>query len=430
MCSPGLLWSARDCSVRRKQKYETRGIKGGRPLGLGNVETLCSSVKNGVKIRTTDLPTQYHVLHSSLHINLRLREDVCKHPQLALQLRRDVHDFISRGKHYYLLPCIPIPGHSRKLPSNISYTLLPMITARKVHFFSRGITVVGDLYIPDTAAPNRKNASIVVGHLGTGVKEQASGLYARCLAEHGFVALAFDAVYQGESGGEPRYLEDPYQRAEDFKSAVTFLSTLGHEVDPERIGSVGICASGGYSIFAAQTDLRLKAEATVCGVCWGSMTREGMKNSLGTINQEVLQQGLTYAGNERIAEAKGGQPATIAILEHLEEAKAYYKDPQWEHPRCPNLQLARSLDMLATYNSFAFIDWISPRPLLMIRGSEADKGDGGQADTGFYSRMAIERAKEPKELLVIKGKGHLDLYRDTAESIPKLVEFMDKSLCT
>jgi fermentation-respiration switch protein FrsA (DUF1100 family) len=393
MCSPGLLWSARDCSVRRKQKYETRGIKGGRPLDLGNVETLCSSFQNGVKIRTIDLPTQYHVLHSSLHINLRLREDVYKHPQLALQLRRDVHDFISRGKHYYLLPCIPIPGHSQKLPSNISYTLLPMITARKINFFSRGITVVGDLYIPDTAASNRKSASIVVGHPGTGVKEQASGLYARCLAERGFVALAFDAVYQGESGGEPRYLEDPYQRAEDFKSAVTFLSTLGHEVDPERIGSVGICASGGYSIFAAQTDLRLKAEATVCGVCWGSMTREGMKNSLGTINQEVLQQGLTYAGNERIAEAKGGH-------------------------------------MLATYNSFAFIDWISPRPLLMIRGSEADKGDGGQADTGFYSRMAIERAKEPKELLVIKGKGHLDLYRDTAESIPKLVEFMDKSLCT
>jgi fermentation-respiration switch protein FrsA (DUF1100 family) len=265
---------------------------------------------------------------------------------------------------------------------------------------------------------------------GTGIKEQSSGLYARRLAECGFVTLAFDAAYQGESGGEPRYLEDPYQRVEDFRSAVTFLSTLDGVVDPERIGVVGICASGGYSIFAAQTDLRLKAVATVCGVCLGSMTREGMKNSSGVINQEMLQQGLVYAGKQRIAEAKGSQSATVSILDSFEEAKTYYKTPRGQHPRCTNLQLARSLDTLATYNSFAFIDWISPRPLLMIIGSEAEKGTGDPADTGFYSRAAIEHAKEPKELFVIQGKGHIDLYDKTQESIPKLADFMAKSLCT
>lgn len=305
-----------------------------------------------------------------------------------------------------------------------------MTTSRKVHFSSRGINVVGDLYLPSPAASSRKKATIIVGHPGTGIKEQSSGLYAKCLAEYGFTTLAFDAAYQGESSGEPRHLEDPYQRVEDFKSAVTFLSSLEGEVDPERIGVVGICASGGYSIFAAQTDLRMKAVAAVCSVCWGSMTRESMKNSSGTINQEMLQHGLIYAGKERIAEAKGTQPATIDILNVFEEAKAYYETCRGQHPRCTNLQLARSLDMLATYNSYAFIDWISPRPLLMIIGSEADKGTGDAADTGPYSRAAIERAGEPKELFVIKGKGHIDLYDNISDSIPKLADFMEKSLCT
>lgn len=304
-----------------------------------------------------------------------------------------------------------------------------MTSSRKVHFSSRGINVVADLYSPSPTAPNRKKSAIIVGHPGTGIKEQASGLYAKRLAEYGFTTLAFDAAYQGESGGEPRYLEDPYQRVEDFKSAVTFLSTLDGEVEPERIGVVGICASGGYSIFAAQTDLRMKAVAAVCGVCFGSMTRESMKNSSGTIDQEMLQPGLIYAGKERISEAKGNQPATISILQAFEGAGDYYKTARGQHLRCTNLQLARSLDTLATYDSYAFIDWISPRPLLMIIGSEADKGTGEALDTGGFSRTAIERAKEPKELFVIKGLGHIDLYDHISESVPKLADFMEKSLC-
>ena len=304
-----------------------------------------------------------------------------------------------------------------------------MATVRKVNFPSHGINVVGDLYLPSPTAPNRKNAAIIVGHPGTGIKEQASGLYAKNLAEHGFVTLAFDAAHHGESGGEPRYLEDPYQRIEDFKSAVTFLSTLNSEVDPERIGVVGICASGGYAVSTAQTDLRLKAVATVCGVCLGTMTRDSMKNSSGAIDQEMLRQSLLFAGKDRIAEANGSQPAAISTLQVFEEAKEYYGTPRGQHPRCTNLQLIRSVDILATYNSFAFIDWISPRPLLMITGTEADRGTGGPADTAHYTRKAIESAKEPKELFIIEGKGHLDLYDKTAESVPKLADFFAKSLC-
>ncbi|KAJ1325304.1 hypothetical protein MN608_10016 [Microdochium nivale] len=302
----------------------------------------------------------------------------------------------------------------------------------RVNFLSRGINISADLYSPAVGSLDRKGAALVVGHPGTGIKEQTSGLYAKSLAALGFTTLAFDAAHHGQSGGEPRFLEDPYQRVEDFKSAVSFLSTLAGNVDPERIGTVGICASGGFSIFAAQTDLRIKAVATICSVCVGTMTRSGMRDaSSGAIDQAKLQPALAWANTERTSEARGNIPGTINILETFKEARDYYQTERGLHPGCTNLQLVRSLDTIATYDSFRFIDWISPRPLLMIIGSEADKGGDKDdpADTGRYSRMAIERAKEPKELFVIQGLGHIDLYDHMDESVPKLAEFMEKSLC-
>jgi len=174
-----------------------------------------------------------------------------------------------------------------------------------VTFQSKGIIIAANLFIPSkTTEQDRKGAAIIVSHPFGGVKEQTAGLYAKLLAEAGFITLAFDAAYQGESGWEPRYLEDPYQRVEDIKSAVTFLTTRD-EVDLNRIGALGICASGGYVLFAAATDRRIRAVATIRAADTGRMYREGLG---GGQSRASLLKALEWAGMERTLEAKGQKP--------------------------------------------------------------------------------------------------------------------------
>ncbi|WP_147254489.1 alpha/beta hydrolase [Pseudonocardia hierapolitana] len=278
-----------------------------------------------------------------------------------------------------------------------------------VTFPSNNLMLAGILFLPDAPSPTPLPA-VVVGHPSGGVKEQTASIYAERLAREGFAALVFDAAYQGESEGEPRGLEDPFQRAEDVKAAVSHL-TARDDIDPDRIGALGICASGGYVPFAAQTDLRIKAVATVSSGDLGTVMRNGLG---GNQAPETTRAMLELAGAARTAEARGeGVRMQEWITDAVDaETYEYYRTPRGYHPRAVQPWPVRTLDQLIQYDSYALIRLISPRPLLMIIGSEAN--------TAYISREAIDRAAEPKELVVIDGATHVSLY-DVDEHVSRAV---------
>jgi uncharacterized protein len=299
-----------------------------------------------------------------------------------------------------------------------------------IHFDSSGIDVAGHLYVPNGAADGPRSA-IVVGHPGSGVKEQASGLYASKLAAQGFVALAFDAAYQGESGGEPHGLEDPAQRVEDFKAAVSFLTTRT-EVDPRRIGLLGICASGGFVLPATATDHRVKAVASVSGVDLGRHFRQGGD---GAQDPAVFQAMLDAAADARTKAANGEDPGLMPLLPNtIEEARAlggeygaegfeYYRTPRAEHPRSTRAYPWQSVDKIGTFDAYSLLPLIGARPLLLIVGT--------RAITSWMSVEAFEKAVGPKQLHWIDGASHVDLY-DKPEyvnaAVDKLTSFFTDNL--
>lgn len=288
--------------------------------------------------------------------------------------------------------------------------------------------VVGNLHFPPNYDINKKYPAIVVGHPFGGVKEQTSGLHAQKMAELGYITLAFDASHYGESGGYPRYIESPEARVEDFSAAVDFLSNHDN-VNADAIGVIGICGGGGYSVSAAQIDHRIKAVATISMYDMGRARRQGLGDVI-TFDQRMKT--LDDIGEQRTKELHGEARKDIVAIptvlspgdtENTREFFDYYRTPRGGHANSTASYSYTSLAPMMNFFPFVQIETISPRPLLFIVGE--------RAVSAYFSEDAYSKAAEPKELFVVPGASHVDLY-DRPEymgvSLPKLDSFFKQYL--
>ena len=304
------------------------------------------------------------------------------------------------------------------------------VNHRKVTFTNRyGITLVGDLYQPRDAANKALPALVVSGPFGA-VKEQSSGLYAQTMAERGYVTLAFDPSFTGESGGQPRDVASPDINSEDFSAAVDFIGLLP-EVDRQAIGLIGVCGFGGMGLNAAAVDLRIKAVVTVSMYDMSRAMAKGVGDSLTPEQRRGYLQSLA---EQRWADAEAGTPA--AGSRNLPEALPanvdpvtreffdYYRVPRGFHPRSLNSNGAWNATMPLSFMNMplmTYIAEIAPRPVLLIAGE--------LAHSRYFSEDAHAAATHPKELMIIPGANHVDLY-DRPECIPfdRIAEFFGHAL--
>jgi fermentation-respiration switch protein FrsA (DUF1100 family) len=300
---------------------------------------------------------------------------------------------------------------------------------QKVTFTNRyGIKLVGDLYIPRDRTGGRLPALAVGGPFGA-VKEQSSGLYAQTMAERGFVALAFDPSFTGESGGEPRNVASPDINTEDFSAAVDFLG-LHDAVDRERIGMIGICGWGGMALNAAAADKRVKA---VVASTMYDMTRVMSKGYNDSVTLDQRTRTLEQLSRQRWADAENGTPAyqpaynaavTADSPQFMIDYYDYYSTPRGYHARAVNSGNAWSQTTPLSFMNMPLLTYIAeiaPRPVLLVHGENAH--------SRYFSETVYEAAAAPKELLIVKGASHVDLY-DRMDVIPfdKLQAFFEQNL--
>lgn len=290
---------------------------------------------------------------------------------------------------------------------------------RKVSFKNRyGITLVGDLYLPKNRG-DHKLAAIAVGGPFGAVKEQSSGLYAQALAEHGFVTLAFDPSYTGESGGESRNIASPDINTEDFSAAVDFLG-LQHEIDRNRIGILGICGWGGMALNAVAVDTRIKAVATSVMYDMSRLMAKGLFDSMTAEQRHVTLDKISY---QRWADAENGKPAPMDsglpdklptdANPILKEFHGYYKVPRGFHARSVNSNGAWSASTAMSFMNFPLMSYANEVsiPVLVVAGEKAH--------SRYFSEDAFKAiGSKHKELVIVPGANHVDLYDNQADKIP------------
>ena len=291
------------------------------------------------------------------------------------------------------------------------------VVHEKVTFRNRyGITLAADMYIPQNV--EGKLAAIAVSGPFGAVKEQSSGLYAQTLAERGFLTIAFDPSYTGESGGQPRYVASPDINTEDFSAAVDFLSTRD-DVDPERIGILGICGWGGMALNAAAMDTRIKATVTSTMYDMSRVNANGYFDAMDADQRYELRRQLNA---QRTLDAKNGtyelaggvvDPLPDDAPQFVKDYYAYYKTPRGYHKRSLNSNNGwNKTSSLSFINMplLAYSDEIR-NAVLMIHGEKAH--------SRYFSEDAFKKLKgDNKELLIIPGASHVDLYDNQANVIP------------
>ncbi len=311
-----------------------------------------------------------------------------------------------------------------------TFKLSDKVTRQAVTFKNRyGITLAADLYIPKNRGSEALAALAISGPFGA-VKEQSSGLYAQNMAERGFVALAFDPSYTGESGGEPRHVASPDINTEDFSAAVDFLGLQSY-VDRARIGIIGICGYASMALNATAVDKRVKAVATTSMYDMSRVMAKGYFDKLTLDERTKL---LEQLSGQRWADAEKGTPApsTNNLPEKLQGNEPqfvvdyfnYYKTSRGFHPNSINSNgawMATSPLSFMNMPLLTYIKEIAPRPVLLIAGENAH--------SRYFSEEAYKAAAGQKELVIIPNATHVDLY-DKLDVIPfdKLTSFFNENL--
>ena len=326
------------------------------------------------------------------------------------------------------------PRKSTPLPNGAdNFYTSDKVAVQKVTFKNQyQMTVAGNLFVPKSLDRKKRTPAIVVGHPMGAVKEQSANLYATKMAEQGFVTLSLDLAFWGGSGGQPRNAVSPDMYAESFSAAVDFLGSQAF-VDRRQIGAIGVCGSGSFVISAAKIDPRMKAIATVSMYDMGAANRNALNHSQ-TLEQR--KQIIAAAAEQRQAEFDGGAirytggtVLALAADTHpiQREFFDFYRTPRGEFT--PTGASARTTTMPTMSSNVKFmnfypfndIETISPRPMLFITGDQAHSRE--------FSEDAYKRAAEPKELFIVPGAGHVDLYdRVTLIPFDKLTSFFNKHL--